>query len=120
MIHVGLALELESCQRILALRKRYHRDGLFVLAFPYRMAYKRSNLDMLRKRLPILAAAHSSFDMEFYNLHRSSGRAKMAVKYSLRSDALIIFATILKCNSPMRLLSRTIPIHIQRELESTF
>jgi hypothetical protein len=88
MIQIALALELESCKKILSLRSRYQKYGPFFVYLPINMVYNKSNFRIVKERLPILAATHSSFDMELSDLHRTYRTKKKAVKYSLQSTAL--------------------------------
>jgi hypothetical protein len=87
-IKIFLEPESQSCKGIYALRHRYQLHAPFVLALYHEFIYNRSNIALIARKLPRIAATHVPFDMEFYNLHRTSQTEKKAVKYCVASEEL--------------------------------
>lgn len=85
---IGLELELQSCKGIYALRHQYHKQGPFFLYLLSNVGSNPQNSQLLARKLPNLAATYAPFDMELYNLHRTTETEKRAVKYSLQSKKL--------------------------------
>jgi len=72
-IKVALEFKLQSCKGILALRHQYQHHTSFIFIRYRDFVDRQSNFHFLQRKLPNIAATNVLFDMEFYNLHQTSG-----------------------------------------------